>query len=139
MILEERITELQQLFTSSHSENEKKNSNQLFEMLKEFKQSNQQLQIEISYLNNRIKTLEDETNDIRNIDQLKADWNEYEKELQIQFTQTRVQLEKEKIRIKIEKEKILNERTHFDEKVNFFIIFIILLFIILLFIFRKQD
>ena len=117
ILLEERVSELQQLFTSSHSDSEKKNSNQLFDMLREFKQTNQHLIIEISYLQSRISSLEDETNDIRNIEQLKADWNEYEKELEIQFTQTRVLLEKEKIRMKVDKEKILNERTHFDEKV----------------------
>ncbi len=115
--LEERVRELQQLLANSTT-SDGKNVTQLFDTLQEHKVSLNQMQVEMSYLHSRIATLQDELQDVRSLDQLKDDWNEYEKEMEIQFNQIRFQLEKENILVKTEKERILAERTHLDEKVS---------------------
>jgi Tfp pilus assembly protein PilN len=127
--LEDRLHELQQLFagetsasSSSSSANLSLSSDRKMDSLlsswNEAKISISQLQIEISFLHSRISVLKEEYQDVRSLDELKSDWNEYEKEMQSLFQQTRKQFEKEKILIKSEKEKILAERTHLDEKVS---------------------
>jgi chromosome segregation ATPase len=120
--LEDKLRELQQLFTSSNTSSSGGQNDRPMETLltswNESKLVIAQLQIEISYLQQRISILQEEYRDIRSLDELKADWNEYEKEMESLFNQTRKQLEKEKILIKSEKEKILAERTHLDEKVR---------------------
>jgi chromosome segregation ATPase len=121
--LEDQLRELQQLFTRSNtSGNSTSSSNPTESLLSSWSESKiliSQLQIEISYLQERISVLQEEYRDIRSLDELKSDWNEYEKEMEALFNQTRRQLEKEKIIIKAAKEKILAERTHLDEKVIF--------------------
>lgn len=120
--LEDRLRELQQLFTENETSSNLANSDRKVESLlsswNDAKTSISQLQIEISYLHSRISILQEEYQDVRSLDELKSDWNEYEKEMQSLFQQTRKQFEKEKILIKSEKEKILAERTHLDEKVR---------------------
>jgi hypothetical protein len=114
--LEDRLRDLQQLFTANESSNLKMES--LLSSWNEAKVTVSQLQIEISYLQHRLSVLQEEYRDVRGLDELKADWNEHEKEMQALFQQTKKQFEKEKILIKSEKEKILAERTHLHEKVT---------------------